>query len=136
MVDSDISKDKPTVTEPSSYGDEEKLGTVTTLDDLTVLGYKPELQRNRSMFTLLFQSLAIAAVSTQWLKPLSPHCFLPYLYNLQIPFGFGGPLISAVYGGGKFNLDRRSLSKLCSQLNSANRSATNVPRMDHCSHRR
>jgi hypothetical protein len=31
--------------------------------DLTVLGYKPELQRNRSMFTLLFQSLAIAAVS-------------------------------------------------------------------------
>ena len=27
-----------------------------------VLGYKPELQRNRSMFTLLFQSLAIAAV--------------------------------------------------------------------------
>ncbi|KAI1201879.1 hypothetical protein F5X97DRAFT_288645 [Nemania serpens] len=33
------------------------------LQDLTVLGYKPELQRNRSMFTLLFQSLAIAAVS-------------------------------------------------------------------------
>lgn len=31
--------------------------------DLTALGYKPELQRNRSMFTLLFQSLAIAAVS-------------------------------------------------------------------------
>ena len=30
--------------------------------DLTALGYKPELQRNRSMFTLLFQSLAIAAV--------------------------------------------------------------------------
>ena len=26
----------------------------------TVLGYQPELQRNRSMFTLLFQSLAIA----------------------------------------------------------------------------
>jgi hypothetical protein len=31
--------------------------------DLTALGYKPELKRNRSMFTLLFQSLAIAAVS-------------------------------------------------------------------------
>lgn len=31
--------------------------------DLSALGYKPELRRNRSMFTLLFQSLAIAAVS-------------------------------------------------------------------------
>lgn len=30
--------------------------------DLNALGYKPELRRNRSMFTLLFQSLAIAAV--------------------------------------------------------------------------
>ncbi|KAM0230756.1 hypothetical protein ACHAPO_009039 [Fusarium lateritium] len=47
--------------------------------DLTALGYKPELQRNRSMFTLLFQSLAIAA----------------------IPYGFGAPLINAVYGGGQ-----------------------------------
>lgn len=37
-------------------------GTVSELDDLTVLGYKPELHRNRSMLTLLFQSLAIAAV--------------------------------------------------------------------------
>lgn len=33
------------------------------LFNLTALGYKPELRRNRSMFTLLFQSLAIAAVS-------------------------------------------------------------------------
>lgn len=40
------------------------LGTATEVHDLTVLGYKPELQRNRSMFTLLFQSLAIAAVRT------------------------------------------------------------------------
>ncbi|KAF4979244.1 hypothetical protein FZEAL_4489 [Fusarium zealandicum] len=47
--------------------------------DLTALGYKPELRRNRSMFTLLFQSLAIAA----------------------IPYGFGAPLINAVYGGGQ-----------------------------------
>ena len=30
---------------------------------LDFLGYKPELRRNRSMYTLLFQSLAIAAVS-------------------------------------------------------------------------
>ena len=31
-------------------------------EGLTILGYRPELKRNRSMFTLLFQSLAIAAV--------------------------------------------------------------------------
>ncbi|KAH8887291.1 amino acid transporter [Thozetella sp. PMI_491] len=46
---------------------------------MNILGYKPELRRNRSMFTLLFQSLAIAA----------------------IPYGFGGPLISSIYGGGQ-----------------------------------
>lgn len=79
----DRSEKKPAVFQPSS-GDEEtqppaELGTVTELHDLTVLGYKPELRRNRSMFTLLFQSLAIAA----------------------IPYGFGGPLISAIYGGGQ-----------------------------------
>ncbi|KAL7624156.1 hypothetical protein AAE478_005713 [Parahypoxylon ruwenzoriense] len=56
-----------------------QLGTVHDVHNLTMLGYKPELQRNRSMFTLLFQSLAIAA----------------------IPYGFGGPLISAIYGGGQ-----------------------------------
>lgn len=60
MTSSDIAEKQP-VTAPSN--DEEKHGSVTELDDLTVLGYKPELQRNRSMFTLLFQSLAIAAVS-------------------------------------------------------------------------
>lgn len=64
MTSSDIAE-KPPVTAPPqlSSNDEEKHGSVTELDDLTVLGYKPELQRNRSMFTLLFQSLAIAAVS-------------------------------------------------------------------------
>ncbi|KAI2632185.1 amino acid transporter [Hypoxylon sp. NC1633] len=56
-----------------------QLGTVHDVHNLTLLGYKPELRRNRSMFTLLFQSLAIAAV----------------------PYGFGGPLISAIYGGGQ-----------------------------------
>lgn len=49
---------------------------------LEVLGYKQELQRNRSMFTLLFQSLAIAA----------------------IPYGEGSPLISAIYGGGQLSI--------------------------------
>lgn len=47
-----------------------------------VLGYKPELKRNRSLFTLLFQSLAIAA----------------------IPYGEGGPLLSAIYGGGQLSI--------------------------------
>ncbi|KAJ8127469.1 hypothetical protein O1611_g6167 [Lasiodiplodia mahajangana] len=57
-----------------------QLGDVHDLQDLTVLGYKPELQRNRSMFTLLFQSLAIAA----------------------IPYGFGSPLISAILASPRY----------------------------------
>lgn len=51
-------------------------------DELEILGYKPELRRNRGMFHLLFQSLAIAA----------------------IPYGEGGPLISAIYGGGQLSI--------------------------------
>ena len=59
-------------------------GLSDTQDDtgVEVLGYKPELYRNRSMFTLLFQSLAIAA----------------------IPYGEGGPLVSAIYGGGQLSI--------------------------------
>jgi amino acid transporter len=53
-------------------------GSIDDVQVLDQLGYKPELARNRSMATLLFQSLAIAA----------------------IPYGEGGPLISAIYGGG------------------------------------
>src|SRR2546423_2159104 len=49
---------------------------------LTKLGYTAELRRNRSLFTLLFQTLAIAA----------------------IPYGEGGPLISAIYGGGPLSI--------------------------------
>ncbi|KAI1499700.1 amino acid transporter [Biscogniauxia marginata] len=68
---------------PSPNVDFEKgqtqLGTIHDVQNLTVLGYQPELRRNRSMFTLLFQALAIAA----------------------IPYGFGSPLISAIYGGGQ-----------------------------------
>ncbi|KAK4173923.1 putative amino acid permease [Triangularia setosa] len=63
-------------------GAEAQLGSATVspeTDIINLLGYKPQLKRNRSMFTLLFQSLAIAA----------------------IPYGFGGPLISAIYGGGQ-----------------------------------
>ncbi|KAI5468128.1 amino acid/polyamine transporter I [Mariannaea sp. PMI_226] len=55
------------------------VGVSRDMHDLEVLGYKPEMARNRTMFTLLFQSLAIAA----------------------IPYGFGSPLITAIYGGGQ-----------------------------------
>ncbi|KAG9782538.1 Choline transport protein [Exophiala dermatitidis] len=70
--------------------DGEKLGRtgsaiVGSIDDITILdqlGYKPQLHRNRSMLTLLFQSLAIAA----------------------IPYGEGSPLASAIYGGGPLSI--------------------------------
>lgn len=52
------------------------------VDNLKVLGYTGELQRNRSLFTLLFQALAMTAV----------------------PYGEGGPLISAIYGGGQLSI--------------------------------
>lgn len=63
--------------------DTQHAGTeVHDLDSLTALGYTPELRRNRSLFTLLFQSLAIAA----------------------IPFGEGSPFIVAIYGGGQLSI--------------------------------
>ncbi|KAK5060115.1 hypothetical protein LTR84_009999 [Exophiala bonariae] len=58
------------------------IGTVDDIQVLDKLGYKPELNRNRSMFTLLFQSLAIAA----------------------IPYGEGAPILSAIYGGGPLSI--------------------------------
>ena len=58
------------------------MGSVDDIQVMDKLGYKPELQRNRSMFTLLFQSLAIAA----------------------IPYGEGAPIISAIYGGGPLSI--------------------------------
>ena len=57
-------------------------GETDRQDSVTILGYKPELKVNRSLFTLLFQSLAIAA----------------------IPYGEGGPLLSAIYGGGQLSI--------------------------------
>ncbi|TKA47722.1 hypothetical protein B0A54_02096 [Friedmanniomyces endolithicus] len=57
-------------------------GSVTEGELETVLGYKTEMARNRSLWTLLFQSLAIAA----------------------IPYGMGSPLISAIYGGGQLSI--------------------------------
>ncbi|KAJ5684776.1 uncharacterized protein N7477_001121 [Penicillium maclennaniae] len=73
----------------------EKIGTADAMDheageivsvhereELDRLGYKQELRRNRSVITLLFQTLAMAA----------------------IPYGEGGPLLSAIYGGGQLSI--------------------------------
>ena len=54
------------VVEPLSVGAHDDQRT------LDALGYKPELRRNRSMYTLLFQSLAIAAVSRPFPPSLGP----------------------------------------------------------------
>lgn len=55
---------------PSAMADEKGLSHTHTrtdkgvgeIHDLTQLGYTPELTRNRSMLTLLFQCIAMAAV--------------------------------------------------------------------------
>lgn len=78
-VDSKLADEKPS---PPSESYLAEHGGIHNLDELTVLGYTPELQRNRSLFTLLFQTLAIAA----------------------IPYGEGGPLISAIFGGGQLSI--------------------------------
>lgn len=46
------------------------------------VGYAPQLQKNRSLLSVIGMSLAIAAV----------------------PYGLGGPLISAIYGGGQLSM--------------------------------
>lgn len=77
-----LSLEKPTSATNSPLeleADPNDLGQTHDLDSLTALGYTPELRRNRSLFTLLFQTLAIAA----------------------IPYGEGGPLYSAIVGGGQ-----------------------------------
>lgn len=66
----------------TSQEDLERKTTIQEGENLEVLGYKEELTRNRSLWTLLFQSLAIAA----------------------IPYGEGSPLISAIYGGGQLSI--------------------------------
>jgi hypothetical protein len=66
----------------ASPDDLERKASLQEGESLAVLGYKEELTRNRSLWTLLFQSLAIAAV----------------------PYGEGSPLISAIYGGGQLSM--------------------------------
>jgi hypothetical protein len=55
-------KKAPPVGDPASEVEAQASDSNTEIDVINILGYKPELRRNRSMFTLLFQSLAIAAV--------------------------------------------------------------------------
>lgn len=74
-----MSNDEKTVNHAEDWSQERSVEG-GTLEE--VLGYKLELRRNRSLFTLLFQSLAIAAV----------------------PYGFGAPLMSSVYGGGQLSM--------------------------------
>ncbi|CAG8177076.1 unnamed protein product [Penicillium salamii] len=72
------------LTIPSPDCDHEK-GTISPLPEnveLGQLGYTEELRRNRSVLTLLFQTLAMAA----------------------IPYGEGTPLLSAIYGGGQLSI--------------------------------
>lgn len=77
------SLEKPASTSHGETSPDAESGTLVQDDSkLSTLGYKPELHRNRSLITLLFQSLAIAA----------------------IPYGEGSPLISAIYGGGQLSI--------------------------------
>jgi amino acid transporter len=80
-----MSSDGKTIDEKQATASPEDLERKTSIQEgesLAVLGYKEELTRNRSLWTLLFQSLAIAAV----------------------PYGEGSPLISAIYGGGQLSM--------------------------------
>lgn len=75
-----------TTTDSSHDNDQDhETGTIKSIheqDELDRLGYKQELHRNRSVATLLFQSLAIAA----------------------IPYGEGSALLNAIYGGGPLSI--------------------------------
>lgn len=75
----DIATDKPADSLDAGHSDEKDAQETKEDVDLKQLGYRPELVRIRSLYTILFQSLAIAAV----------------------PFGEGTALLSAVVGGGQ-----------------------------------
>lgn len=64
MASYEKEKEVPAATSspPSAAEEGGHLAADDDAEALNILGYKPELKRNRSMFTLLFQSLAIAAV--------------------------------------------------------------------------
>lgn len=70
---------------PLDNGPDKQLGEIASIherQELEGLGYTQEMRRNRSIITLLFQTLAIAG----------------------IPYGEGSPLISAIYGGGQLSI--------------------------------
>ncbi|KAJ5946710.1 hypothetical protein N7454_003549 [Penicillium verhagenii] len=74
-----------TILPSDTHGADHEAGEIASVheqSELDRLGYKQEMRRNRSVVTLLFQTLAIAA----------------------IPYGEGSPLISAIYGGGPLSI--------------------------------
>jgi amino acid transporter len=82
---SDTPTEKDIQTSSSSPSHDQEAGEITSVgerDELHHLGYEQEMRRNRSVITLLFQSLAIAA----------------------IPYGEGSALLSAIYGGGPLSI--------------------------------
>lgn len=81
-IDSEKHLPEDAISSPEGRTGSLVIGSVDDIQVLDKLGYKPELHRNRSMFTLLFQSLAIAA----------------------IPYGEGAPILSAIYGGGPLSI--------------------------------
>jgi hypothetical protein len=57
--------DEKVASPPLSHAEKGEVAELGKDEDgnvIELLGYKPELQKNRSMITLLFQSLAIAAI--------------------------------------------------------------------------
>jgi amino acid transporter len=77
--------DQITEKTPDARGADHEAGEIASVHEqaeLEGLGYKQEMRRNRSVVTLLFQTLAIAA----------------------IPYGEGSPFISAIYGGGPLSI--------------------------------
>ena len=74
------------ISDPSdNHGPDQEIGEIASVrerEELDRLGYTQEMRRNRSVITLLFQTLAIAA----------------------IPYGEGSALISAIYGGGPLSI--------------------------------
>jgi hypothetical protein len=64
MAESEILDEKvnPPLPLHAEKGEVSEHGKDEDANVLELLGYKPELQKNRSMITLLFQSLAIAAI--------------------------------------------------------------------------
>jgi len=59
-----LNKPESTDSEECKHYEHAPTGHINDVEDLNAFGYASELRRNRSMFTLLFQSLAIAAVKT------------------------------------------------------------------------